>query len=102
MYMFGSGDDSKVYIGSNDLMVRNLSGRNELMILVEPKDIKSRIIHHMKMYLKDTVNRREITKQYGYENCDVKKHEDEYDVQAAFIKEAKKMSYPKLDRDIIY
>ena len=89
-YVFGSGKHRKVYIGSADLMTRNLSHRNELLILIEPKDLKNRILNHLKMYLHDTCNRRKILPNYKYE--DIKSGKKPYDCHAEFRREAKRLS----------
>lgn len=93
--VFGTGKHRKVYIGSSDMMTRNLSRRNELMILVEQKNLKARILNHLEMYLKDTVNRRMIQDQYQYTDMRPKKGERPYDCQEAFRREAKKLVIEK-------
>ena len=92
VYTFGTGKDQKVYIGSADLMTRNLSRRNELMILVEPKELKARIINHIKMYLRDTCNRRKILSGYKYEDIKPGKEKKQYNCQEEFRREAKRLS----------
>lgn len=57
VYAFGTGNRAHVYIGSADMMTRNLARRNELLIRVENKKLKSRIQKHLKWYLEDNVNR---------------------------------------------
>jgi len=91
LYVFGSGKHQKIYIGSADLMHRNLSLRNELLILIEQEDIKKRLLAHLHMYLNDTVNRREILANYKYRDVQPKKGEKPFNCQQAFIKEAKKL-----------
>ena len=90
--IFGVGKSQEVYIGSSDMMTRNLSRRNELMILVEPKDLKARILEHIKMYLRDNVNRRRILKDYKYEDIKPGKNGKIFDCQEAFRKEAKRLA----------
>lgn len=91
VYVFGSGKDSEVYIGSADLMTRNLSRRNELLILIENKDMKSRILQHINWYLQDNVNRRRIKRNYEYELVKPCKKEKIYNCHRNFIKEAQEM-----------
>lgn len=91
-YVFGVGDRQLVYIGSADIMYRNLNRRNELLLCVEDKKIKSRILNHIDMYLKDTVNRREILDNYKYRDIEPEKKKDPYNAQMRFLKEAKKAS----------
>jgi len=90
--VFGTGKNQRVYIGSSDMMTRNLSRRNELMILVEPKDLKARILNHIQMYLRDNVNRRRILKGYKYEDIKPSKNGKTFDCQDAFRKEAKRLA----------
>ncbi|MCM1230090.1 MAG: polyphosphate kinase 1 [Ruminococcus flavefaciens] len=89
VYVFGSGKDADVYIGSADLMTRNLSRRNELLILIENKDMQSRIRQHISWYLRDNVNRREIKRDYKYALIKPDKGEKIYNCHQNFIKEAK-------------
>lgn len=94
VYIFGprNSKDCTVLIGSADLMYRNLSRRNELLIKVEQEDLKKRILNHIDLYLHDTVNRRRILPNYKYEDVKPDKKEDPLDCQAEFRKEAKKLS----------
>ena len=88
VYIFGSiADNPEVYIGSNDIMIRNLDKRNELMVEISDKSLKNRIIRHMDMYLRDTYGRRRILPNYMYENAVGK---EDYDCQIKFFKEARK------------
>lgn len=89
---FGVGKQTEIYIGSSDLMYRNLSLRNELMIHVENDDIKARILKHIKMYLEDTVNRRAIKPDYGYEDIQLDRKEKKFNSQEEMAKEAKKLA----------
>lgn len=54
IYLFGYDKLESIYIGSNDVMHRNLNRRNELMLMVEPDELKTRIKKHLKMYMSDT------------------------------------------------
>lgn len=90
VYMFGKGKNSRVYIGSNDMMYRNLNLRNELMLLIEDEDIKSRIKDHLVQYVMDNVNRRKILDDYKFKNMYPDVGEKVSNCQENFIKEAKK------------
>ena len=88
VYIFGTiSDNPEVYIGSNDIMIRNLDKRNELMVEISDKSLKNRIIRHMDMYLRDTYGRRKILPGYGYESA---VGNEEYDCQIKLFKEARK------------
>lgn len=90
IYLFGKGKNESIYIGSNDIMYRNLNRRNELMLKVEPKELKDRIKSHLKLYITDTENRRTRIGDYDYfweqDTAFVKR----VDCQQQFIREASK------------
>lgn len=91
VYWFGYGRHSTVFIGSSDLMTRNLSGRREVLLKVENRNLKKRLMQHLKWYISDTVNRRIILPGYQYKNAKGKKHP--VNVQELCRKEAKHVSY---------
>lgn len=91
VYLFGTGKNQRIYLGSADLMHRNLSLRNELLILIEQKDIRKRLRAHIQMYLNDTINRREILPNYKYQEIKPGKDKKPFNCQQAFAKEAKQM-----------
>ena len=64
-----------------------------MLIRVENKEIKARIQNHIKWYLEDTINRRKILKNYGYEMVKLTKGKKAFSAQEAMIKEAKKMAH---------
>lgn len=92
VYVFGYGKNCKVEIGSADLMYRNLSRRNELLIQVDTPELKKRLLKHMEIYLKDNTNRRVILPKYKYEELKPSKKESAFNAQEAFWKEAKRMA----------
>lgn len=87
IYLFGERKRQAVYIGSSDIMHRNLNRRNELMIRIDTPELKKRILSHLELYQTDTVNRRIIEEDYKYR--DVTSIQI-IDCQSEFIKEAKK------------
>lgn len=86
--LFGYGKRATLYIGSSDLMYRNLSLRNELMIRIDDPEIRNRIMYHLNAYLMDTVNRTAILDNYKYQYVTDQKHH--YDSQEMMHQEAKK------------
>ena len=88
VYAFGYGKHSKVYIGSADLMYRNLSLRHELLLRVDESDIKKRLLKHLSFYLKDTELKRTILNRYKYE---IEKSDKHFNCQEAFTKEARSL-----------
>jgi polyphosphate kinase len=53
VYCFGSGDSTKIYISSADLMTRNVERRIEIACPVLDRNIKSRILEILKIELED-------------------------------------------------
>ena len=92
LYIFGAGKDARMYIGSADIMHRNLSLRNELLIRITNRNIQERLYNHIKIYLSDNTNKRTILDKYEYHEPDRKKDDKPFTAQEMFIKEAKKMS----------
>lgn len=93
VYLFGYGYNESLYIGSNDIMYRNLNRRNELMLKIEDTPIKRRLKKHLKFYIDDNVCRRTRIGDYDYfweydmiKNSPYKAK----DCQEKFIKEAQR------------
>ena len=92
VYQFGTGKNARIYIGSADLMGRNLNRRHELLILVENEEIRERLMKHLKIYMKDNTNLRKILPNYKYEMVDQpEKKKNQFSAQDWFIEEAKEM-----------
>lgn len=92
VYQFGTGKNARIYIGSADLMGRNLNRRHELLILVENQEIRERLMTHLKVYMKDNTNLRKILPGYKYEMIDQpEKKKNQFSAQDWFINEAKEM-----------
>lgn len=92
VYIFGTKKNCKILIGSADLMKRNLSLRNELLINIENDVIKDRILNHIDLYIKDNVNRRVILDDYNYQDVIPPKNTKPINCHEAFEKEAKKIA----------
>jgi len=86
VYVFGDKHD-KVLIGSSDMMTRNLSNRNELLMYINDPKCKSIIIKHLDYFKKDTCNKYKILDDYNFKKT---KSSTEYDVHKKLIKDAKK------------
>ena len=92
VYQFGTGKNARIYIGSADLMGRNLNRRHELLILVENQEIRERLMTHLKVYMKDNTNLRKILSGYKYEMVDhPEKKKNQFSAQDWFVNEAKEM-----------
>lgn len=90
IYQFGTKDRARIYIGSADAMRRNLSMRHELLILVEQKDIRERLMKHLRWYLEDNRLAWRILKDYELEK--IENNKKEVNVQEKMAKEAKEES----------
>ena len=61
VYYFGNDGDSQVYVGSADLMDRNLSRRVEIVFPIEQADLKARVVDEvLALSLRDNVKAREL------------------------------------------
>ena len=63
VYVFGKGEDSKVYISSSDWMTRNLDNRVEVSCPIYDKDIKKEILETLDICWKDNVKARILNKE---------------------------------------
>lgn len=66
VYIFGEGCDSKVYIGSADLMTRNTTRRVEVAAPILDEDIKKRILEDFAIMYTDNVKARKLQKDGTY------------------------------------
>ena len=92
VYLFGTGNNPELLIGSSDLMTRNLSRRHETLIRIVQPDIKKCIMKHLSVYLKDNTLRRKIMKNYQYRSIEPGKKEKAFNCQEWFKKEARKLA----------
>lgn len=86
VFVFGTGDDAKVYIGSADMMTRNTEKRVEVACpLFDPK-IRKKLMHDLNVMLADNVKARKMPSDGTYR----KKVQGERTVNAqeTFMKEA--------------
>jgi len=68
IFYFHQGGAKRVYISSADWMPRNLDRRIELLVPIEEKACKKRLIEILKICLADTVKGRRILSDGTYEN----------------------------------
>jgi len=68
IWSFRNGGDDEVYVGSADLMPRNLNRRIEVMVPVANTDLKHRVRHEiLGSYLADNIQARELRADGTYE-----------------------------------
>jgi len=63
VYSFESGDESRIYIGSADLMPRNLYNRVELLAPVEAADLKEQLADLLDLAMADNTNAWELAEE---------------------------------------
>jgi polyphosphate kinase len=64
---FHHGGDRRIFISSADWMPRNLDRRVELLVPVEDRALKDRLLNTLKTYFKDNVKGRRLLPDGGYE-----------------------------------
>ena len=67
VFVFGTGETAKVYIGSADMMTRNTEKRVEVACPIYDDAIKRRLIHDLKVMLADNVKARIMTSDGTYQ-----------------------------------
>lgn len=69
LYIFGANNEN-VYIGSADLMTRNLLKRIELCVPIYDKDVKASLVNYMKVLLMDSKKSKELQADGSYKPVD--------------------------------
>jgi polyphosphate kinase len=88
IYAFGNGGSPEIYLGSADLMERNLDRRVEVVFPVEDAGLAARI-HGVILpaYLRDTVNARRLIPDGRYERIEPAAGEEPFDVQTWLLRQ---------------
>ena len=103
IYIFGAGEDSKIYISSADFMTRSTLRRVEVAVEILDGTIKDRIKHIFNVMLSDNVKAREQLADGSYvmvseigsiEECETPEllTQEKINSQEIFIEEAKMCS----------
>ena len=93
IFLFGTGADQKIYIGSADMMTRNTEKRVEVACPVYGETIRKQLTHMLKIMLADNVKARELKsdgKYYMKEKGTSKVNSQEY-----FMREAITVRHPE-------
>ena len=92
IFLFGTGADQKIYIGSADMMTRNTEKRVEVACPVLDEQIRRQINHDLKVMLSDNVKARVMQKDGTYTKRKLKDESSGkmIDSQAVFMEEALK------------
>lgn len=96
IYVFGVGDDRKVYLSSADLMTRNLDKRVEIAWPVNDAGLRAKVLGYFDTMLSDTAKLRELLPDGSYTELGYFVPKDEngnptarpFDAQDHLIKEA--------------
>lgn len=83
-YAFGAGMET-VYIGSSDLMTRNLDRRVEVLCPVRDPGLAERVRQILRCQLADTAKRHELHRKKGYLPVRPAEGETALEAQAAFL-----------------
>ena len=86
IYIFGSGEDEKVYISSADFMTRNTERRVEIACPILDPGIKDRIHNYVRLCMTDNVKARSMGANGRYYK--VKNDEDDISCQDEMMKDA--------------
>ena len=73
IFYFYHGGDEKMFISSADWMGRNLDRRVELLIPIEDRDCKNRLLTILNCYFNDSESATELTSSGSYEPIESKK-----------------------------
>jgi polyphosphate kinase len=86
IYYFRNGGDEEVYLGSADLMERNLDRRVEAIVPVEDASLRRHLRDKvLGAYLRDTVNARELQTDGSYAQIKSKRQKERVNVHRRFI-----------------
>ena len=98
IYYFANGglDEQEVWLGSADLMQRNLDHRVEVIFPVEDQLLCDHLAHVvLPAYLRDTANARRLVADGSYERVRPAKGEPPFDVQVWFAQERHQIVEPE-------
>ncbi len=83
IFVFGSGGANDLYLGSADLMERNLDRRVEVIFPVKDERIRGHVVDELlPAYFRDTVNARELRPDGSYAAITPAPGDEPFDVQA--------------------
>jgi polyphosphate kinase len=85
--IFGEGEEEKVYLGSADLMQRNLDRRVEQLFPLRQERHRGRIRRLLELQLADTVNGWELNSDGSFERNEPKDGDEPLDSQTLLLEE---------------
>jgi polyphosphate kinase len=87
IFAFSDGDDEKMYLGSADLMQRNLDRRVETAFPLREKRHREKVRRLLGLQLADNVNGWELGPDGAFERLHPKDGEQQVDSQAKLLEE---------------
>ena len=90
IYAFGVGEETKLYIGSADLMTRNTERRVEIACPVLDPAVRRQIRHYVELYCSDNVKARVLQPDGSYTRVARQEGAPAVDAQAALMEEAER------------
>jgi polyphosphate kinase len=84
---FGEGEEEKIYLGSADLMQRNLDRRVEQLFPLREERHRDKVRRLLELQLSDTVNAWELEPDGSFERLRPKEDEEPLDSQALLLEE---------------
>jgi polyphosphate kinase len=90
IYYFRNGGDEEYYIGSADCMKRNLESRVEVLVPVEPEDLRKELRHIMSPMFRDTQGAWEMHEDGSYTRIEPQPEEEICSAQALLAERAVK------------
>jgi len=88
IYYFRNGGDEEFYIGSADLMARNLESRAEVIVSVEDDQLREQLRDYLQMQVKDGRNVWDMDSEGRYTQRRPKSKKNERGCQQALIEQA--------------
>ena len=85
--VFGEGRGEKVYLGSADLMQRNLDRRVEQLFPLRRKEHRNKVRRLLELQLADTANGWELSSDGSFERVEPEEGEEPLDSQALLVEE---------------
>lgn len=85
VYYFGNDGTPEIYVGSADLMTRNLDRRVETLFPIEDQNLIDQVYDLLQIYLRDNLRARELRSDGLYRRVEVQPGEWPLDSQARFI-----------------
>jgi polyphosphate kinase len=86
IYAFERGDETALFLGSADLMPRNLDTRVELVVPVDDADVRAELLDTLERCLADTENAWELAADGSWTHRRVPDGEEPRDVQAELMR----------------